>query len=868
MLSVICLVMEDIQRKLELIDRQLAGPRDVHRTITDTAPLVFAVLGLIIGILAGDIFSGSPAFWIVLLLLLSTVSAAVYFRGKYRRDTEVFAYLALGCFICLGAVRINSFYRPRSNDIQNLVKDNRQLAQIRGSIVSKPYTNKNKDWAFAKFTFTDPASSFYLKVKEVETNDGWVEAAGTVRVQVGEPLVDLNSGDYIQAHCWLDRFEKPTNPGQFDFKSYLSRKGVFVGAYIKGRSGITLLKRNSESGFWAIRNKLRNLASEGLFSEDVIEEGNHGLLEALLLGYRKDIDSRTYRAFRQTGLLHFISLSGLHLGILIGIIWWLCKTIGLSKPGRAFVCIITLIIFLLIVPARPPMVRAAIIGLVFCLSFLFRRKTNPFNSLSLAAIILLLIRPSQLFEAGWQLSFASVLGILLFCRRTHLFLYEKITGRSWFKKRPESKPFFHIVSRHGPYILALFTTGLTAWLGSAGILLYHFYTISPLTCIWTVITFPLVGLILIFGYLKILLSFLLPSAAMVLGIVVNGLSGSLIWAVEHIANLHIENWHISQILIGHISIYFVVFYYLFLLFAGYSYFRRPILKKVICVLLASGMILFLAGTKLRRTYPDDLTVTALDVGHGQAIVAQLPGGENILFDAGSLNHSNIGSRIVAPFLNYSGTNRIDAILISHSDIDHINGIPEIVENCGIGRIYANEYSFSEADKWGTAGFLKEELRKEGFEIEAAGESLELESRARVEILWPEERITKGLSLSDNDRSVVSLIEYGGVGILLCSDIEKFGQGKLLELYPELEPDVVVVPHHGSLRTLDEGFLKAVGGSIFICSCGLGNYEKLEAEGKDRGGQWLYTFRDGAITIHINKEGLIRGVPQLIGQEAL
>jgi len=855
--------MDDIQRKLEQIDRELAGPVDIHRRITDTAPLVFAVLGLIIGILAGDIFSGSPAFWIVLLLLLSTASAAVYFRGRYRRDTEVFAYLALGCFICLGAIRINSFYQPRSGDIRNLVKDNRELAQIRGLIVSKPYTNKNKDWAFAKFTFTDPASSFYLKVKEVETNEGWVEAAGTVRVQVGEPLLDLNSGDYIQAHCWLDRFEKPTNPGQFDIKNYLSSKGVFVGAYVKGRSGITLLKRNSESSFWAIRNKLRNLASEGLFSEDVIEEGNHGLLEALLLGYRGNIEGRVYRAFQQTGLLHFISLSGLHLGILIGIIWWLCKTIGLSKPGRAFVCIIALIIFLLIVPARPPTVRAAIIGFVFCLSFLFRRKANSFNSLSLAAIILLLIRPSQLFEAGWQLSFASVLGILLFCRRTHLFLYEKITGLPWKIKGIKSRPFFRIVSRPGPYILALFTTGLTAWLGSAGILLYHFYTICPFASIWTVIAFPLVGLILIFGYLKILLSFLLPSAAMVVGVFVNGLSDFLIWLVAGIASLDI-----SEILIGHISIYFVIFYYLFLFFAGYGYFPRPILKKVICVLLASGMILFLAGTKLRRTYPDDLTVTALDVGHGQAIVAQLPGGENILFDAGSLHHSNIGSRIVAPFLNYSGINKIDAILISHSDIDHINGIPEIVENCEIGRIYANEYSFGEEDKWGTAGFLKEELWKKGFEIEATGESLELESKARVEILWPEERITKGLSSSDNDRSVVSLIEYGGVGILLCSDIEKFAQGKLLELYPELEPEVVVVPHHGSLRTLDEGFLKAVGGSIFICSCGLNNYEKLEAEGKDRGGQWLYTFRDGAITIHINKEGRKEAPPRPASQRAL
>ena len=105
------------------------------------------------------------------------------------------------------------------------------------------------------------------------------------------------------------------------------------------------------------------------------------------------------------------------MGIIIGLVWWLSKLTGLMKRGRAVICIIAIVIFLIVIPPMAPALRAAIITLMFCLSFFFRRQTNAINTLSLAAIILLLIRPTQLFEAGWQLSFSSVLGIIIILRK-------------------------------------------------------------------------------------------------------------------------------------------------------------------------------------------------------------------------------------------------------------------------------------------------------------------------------------------------------------------------------------------------------------------------------------------------------------------
>jgi competence protein ComEC len=856
--------LDAVQRKLALIDKQLAGGfANFHKRIISTTPLLFVAVGLIAGIVIQTTLALSIWFWLVLLALGVALAAVLYLVSrishlvKEKNLPYIVAYMTLVCFLCLGGIRLIFFYQPRPDDIQNLVGNERKLATIRGLIITEPYINKNRDWEFARFKFTDPASSFYLKMREIKSVDGWTKTAGTVRVQVAEPVLDLKAGDYIQAYCWLDRFKQATNPGQFDVARYLARKNVFIAASVKSRDGIELLESSSAGVFTKIKRRLRETATQALVGDLSPEETSRGLLEALLLGYRGNIDSRTYRAFHKTGLLHFISLSGLHLGILAGIIWWLCKIAGLMKRGRAIICIIAIVIFLLIVPPRAPTVRAAIICFVFCLSFFFHRRSNPLNTLSLAAIILLLIRPTHLFEVGWQLSFASVLGIILFTGRIEGFLYEKIMDGFWIQKILKTKLFFYIPPAVGSYLLKLLAIALAAWFGGAGFVLYHFYMINPFTSIWKLAMFPLVTLILAVGYLKIVLSFLLPSVAAVLGVMVNFLSDLLIWIVERIASLHIASWDISQILIGHVPLALIILYYCLILFAAFSYFRRPLIKKAICTVMVLLMIVFLGVLRWQRTHRKDLILTCLDVGHGQAILAQLPGGANVLFDVGSLHKSDVGRRIITPFLDYSGINKIDCIVISHNDVDHINGIPEIVEHCKVDGVYANDAFFSKIDKWGTAKFLEESISKKRLKIRTISKNLALSKRAGVKILWPNEHIGTDSELSDNDKSLVCLIEFAGAEILLCSDIERFAQRELLRLFPNLKPKVVVVPHHSSVKTLESTFLENLEADILVRSCGRRQYERQQSLRQGSNTKSFFTARDGALTVCIDKDGTIK-----------
>ena len=759
------------------------------------------------------------------------------------------AYLALIGFACLGAIRLSSYEQPSSNDIRNFVAEERKLATIRGSVITEPYTNKNRNWEFAKFMHTDPTSSFYLKVCEVETTTGWAKVSGTVRVQVAEPVLDLKAGDYIQAYCWLDRFEKATNPGQFDVAKYLARKNVFVAASVNSQDAIEVLQSGSADFFVKIKRKAREIAVQSLLGSPCPQDESEDLLLALVLGYRAEMDIATYEAFRRTGLLHFVCLSGMNFGIFVGMIWWLCKMAGLAKRAQAVVCIIAAAMFVLVVPSNPPAFRAAIICLVFCLSFFFRRQSNPYNSLALAAVILLMIKPTELFEVSWQLSFAAVLGILLFTDRIHFFLYEKITSHSWFEQTRKIKN----LAWAGSMLLNLFCISLAAWSASAGILLYNFYTIQPLTSIWTVVASPFIAVISFAGYLKLLIGLVLPTAASVLDVIIKPLSGWLIWLVKYIAQRDF-----SQVLIGHIAIWLIVFYYCTILFIAFIHFKHTFVKKVISILMILAIIIFPSITKWQRTHRDNLIMTCLDVGHGQAILAQLPDGANVLFDAGSLHKSDIGRRIVAPFLDYSGTNRIDSIIISHNDIDHINGILEVAEHCKVKNIYANDAFFTDTktDPNGTAKFLETLLSKNDFKIKGL-EDLNLNSAAKIKILWPNKKAAYYEQLSDNDKSLVSLIEFAGRKILLCSDIEKFAQRELLRLNPDLKADIVVVPHHGSTRTSDAGFLEKLGSDILIVSCGRRDYERQRTTRTENKAKSFSTAGEGTLAVCIKKDGIIK-----------
>jgi competence protein ComEC len=869
--------MDYIQQKLALIDAQRAGLKP-HSVLARIAPLFWPAVGLMGGIVLQERLSqwhGSPSsavliwIWVAILGLCGVAVWIAFARGLHTVDPGVFVCRASICCLCLGAIRLLAFETPAADDVRGLVGEEPRLATIRGRILTQPY-QQLQDWCFAAFANADPSTAFYLEAESIKTPTAWHRLAGTIRVRVDEPAPNLGIGDHIEAYCWLHRFEEPTNPGQFDVLTYLKRNNVYVGASVPSRDAIEVQAGEDLGLLMTLRRRLTDAASRGLLENAPSDTQDAAMLQALLLGERRNIDRDTYEAFRKTGLAHIISLSGMNLAILVGAIWWFSRLVGLSRRARAVVCIVATAAFLLVVPPMAPILRAAVIVWVYCLAVMLRRHVNPLNSLSLAAILLLLIRPTQLFEAGWQLSFSAVAGILAFTTRIEYFIHDH-TGGWFYGAGGQSGPWTRFARSTGMQAIRLFAAGTAAWLGNAGVLLYHFYTVTPLASIWTVLATLPVTAILILGFLKILVSWLLPTLGIILTVVLSILTDLFIWIVRLAAAIDF-----SSTLMGHVPLALVLLYYILILFAAFVAFRRPILKRALC----AGMTMVLLGSlgvmKWQRTHRDHLSLTCLNVGHGQAVLVQLPGTMNILFDAGSMDMSDAGTRAVLPYLDFIGINHLHAIILSHHDIDHINGVPEVVDLRRIGHVYADGPFLTRADSVETARFLLEHLEMEGVRVDQVPQSLPF-GPTRIEALWPAGDFAPQQQLGENDTALVCLIEFGGRRVLLCSDIEKFAQQQIMSRHPDLKADVVVVPHHGSVRTLDDRFLAQLGARILLCSCGRQDFNRgrvigdqqlrsknqaPESAGREPASHApptrLYlTARDGAVTICIGRGGVVK-----------
>ncbi|MBP8304822.1 MAG: ComEC/Rec2 family competence protein, partial [Phycisphaerae bacterium] len=585
-----------------------------------------------------------------------------------------------------------------------------------------------------------------------------------------------------------------------------------------------------------------------------------GLAQALLLGHRQDMDTRLNEDFRNTGLLHYVSLSGMHFGILVGIVWFLAKTAGLLRPARAAVCGVAAALFLLLVPATAPTLRAAILCWVFCGAAVLRRQGHPVNTLALAAVILLLARPTQLFDVSWQLSFACMLGIFTLSKPIDRAL------QHWAGLDRPSSPAgtpaaVRLLQRASQGLLSLWSVGLGAWVGSAGISLYHFYGLTPLSAVWTLLVLPGVWLVMTLGLAKIVLAFLIPGLGPAMARLVSGSVDALIWAVHQIAELDL-----SSLRIGHIGAAPILLYYVLVLLALLAPRRHPVVRRTALAGLAVVVVAWVGWTKWNHTHHPDLRLTCLAVGHGQAAVVQIPGSRALLLDAGSLHRSDIGTRVVNPFLDYAGLSSLDAVAVSHTDADHLNGLPEVFRHvrthalyADLGRAQAATSQAPEADTLQGSDLLCQSLDEEDIPLRSLAEMPhDWGQGADLALLWPRPDDPAALvPLSDNDRSAVVLIRFGGRRVLLCSDIEQHAQEVLMNLYPDLRADVLVVPHHGSTKTLAPGFVERIDPKVLVCSCSPSQTQGGQVL-QPRGGQVaFYTGRDGAITIRLDKSGGIR-----------
>ena len=266
--------MNDIQRRLAEIDRYFdRGPAYYYKQAVSTAPLVFCAIGLIAGIIIQDHLPMPIGIWFSLLIICAAILIAlpvifIIWPVIRTKNIVTLPFLTVVLFTCLGAIRLASFNSAPPNDIRNLVGSKTTPAAVRGVIVTEPYIDGN-DWQFSKFTPADRGSSFYLELTEAEATTGWVNAGGLVRVRVNEPIFDLQAGDRIQLYCLLNKFNPPTNPGEFDIAKHMARNGVFVAGSADSRQAIELLSSDAAGLFTKTKSWLSRIAVNCAFGRAI-----------------------------------------------------------------------------------------------------------------------------------------------------------------------------------------------------------------------------------------------------------------------------------------------------------------------------------------------------------------------------------------------------------------------------------------------------------------------------------------------------------------------------------------------------------------------------------------------------------------------
>lgn len=677
--------------------------------------------------------------------------------------------------------------------------------------------------------------SFPAKVVAIGQDASNMKKVG-IKVWVHQvPLsANISLGDHIRGEGILSPFESIRNPGDFDRGKWLTYRR-FSGNWRFLFPGDAQLEARiyPRSRYNALITFRRWLNQE---CERWGGEGWSGMWKGLIFGFRGEMDHTLWEDLRQTGLAHLVALSGLHIGFLIGIIWVVGTALGFHFQRRIIFSLLVIIVYLLIVPARGSTVRAGVMAIVYLAGLLLKGWSPPLNTLGVAALVVFIFRPTEISDAGFQLSFAATLGILL----TQPLL-EKLNEQI---RRKEKKQWRYRATTWliGPLLIS---TGASLFV--APILSYYFSYIPLGTPIFNLLGIPLFALIFFGMWITLVAGFIATPLG---SLFAPGVEGALIlWRTTvHLFSQMAPLWEIR--FSPWVLIVFLV---------GMVYALRSLrwYRGVITGLIIVWVVL--VDSIIPRPLRSQLWF--FDVGAGDCSLWRFPNHRCVLLDAGRITPIRSKEPVVQS-LHRMGVTSIDLLIMSHPEADHIGQMPGVVSQFPV------KLAIKPPPEHTTLIYdsLMKVSQKKGLlwhSLISGSKVLGLYRDTQLEILSPP---FSGEGYKLNDLSLVCrLMVVKGedtLRALFPGDIEKTGEEFLLSS-GDIRAELLKVPHHGSKTSTSEELIRAVSPAMAIISC-------QNEVGKPRGpSQEVYrrllqrnvivylTSQEGAILVEANKDGWVK-----------
>ena len=714
--------------------------------------------------------------------------------------------------------------------------------------------------------------------------------------------LQLRYGTRIRISTTLDRTGNYRNPGVSSLAEYLDRNNYDASGVVKSAAAIARLDDTHSFSPLARLYEWRAALQREIDTRFAPETA--GVLDAALLGNRYNLSQSASERFREGGTFHVLVISGLHISFIAALVF-----LGISRLTRRRVVqfalpAIIVWFYSIAVGAEASVVRAALMFTFAGFALIVFRQSTSLNALGAAALVLLVRSPKEIFDPGFQLTFLSVLAIVVIAWPLLLNLaaigswypsrttpYPPVCSRalktfcellfwseaSWqqqlarsshdyrlFKARPAAWLERYQVQRCLRYLFGAVLVSASVQLVLLPLMIVYFHRLSLASLLLNIVVSVLLGVLVAVALTALLIAPLSAALSAPLFKLADAITWLMVHSVDPFSGFNFRLPEYSGRAAWLYTLYYVP---AIVLIVALSHWRPLALAKVRrCkwhrfVLPTAALQLLLTALLILQPFSSartdaDLQVDFLDVGQGDSALVTMPDGTTLLVDGGGNifdSTRRVGETVVSEYLWWRGLDHIDYVLVTHADADHIDGLNDLVRNFAvrsalIARAPAEDPEFAKFSQT-----LKATSTHAG--MLQAGDVIHF-GDVELGVLWP----PAGGETSANNDSIVLRLTFGKRAILLTGDIEKEAERSLLGSGEELRADVVKVPHHGSKTSSTEDFLRATGAQFAIVSVGRHSmfghpHKEVVQRWQANGATVLTTGECGTITITTNGTNL-------------
>lgn len=599
-----------------------------------------------------------------------------------------------------------------------------------------------------------------------------------INIKMSQDIPSIKYGDSLYIEGEFKQPEEARNYKGYNYKQYLKTKKIIGTVELEK---VKILKSSNGSFIHNIQKYIRDTINGTLTDE----EGN--LLLAILLGDKDKLSEDIQESFKTSNLSHMLAVSGAHVSyIILGLTYVLQNSIIGKKNGK-IVCIIFLLAFMAITNFTPSVTRACIMAILTLLSSIIYRKSDVYTNISVAALITLIFNPYSLLDLGFQLSYGGTIGIIIFIKRIQ-------------EKKSNSKVI--------KYIKQMALVSIYANIIIIPIMMYHFNTVSFTFIISNIMASPILGIIVITGFLFIITSITVKPLTRLIAIFIKPILSILIKISQICSKLPFSN-----ILVVTPYMFNVISYYAIILYCIKSK-KNNKCKIIICLLIVLILINFII-----YIFPQKLRIFFIDVGQGDSTLIITPDKKTVLIDGGGSDSFDVGEKVLLPYLLDRRILKIDYVLISHFDTDHCGGILTIMEKVKVKNIIISEQA-EHSENYERFKKLMIHKRIRLIEVKK-GDKIKIGRYSEFKILFPTSRLLSENPLNNN--SIVTQFNYNNFKMLFTGDIEKLAEQQILKTEKaEIRADILKVAHHGSKTSSIPEFIKAVRPRIALIGVGKNN----------------------------------------------